>query len=127
MFWDLNPDLNFTHELIEKTLNLKTCIQNKIMITREQNRLGSTIESKLDFFFSTQQFESIKKLDKFDSDHYPLISKLKISGKTAKIKKNIILRKIDINEDKIKSILTNEEWSSNIITKTNQNILQKSL
>ena len=87
MFWDLNPDLNFTHELIEKTLNLKTCIQNKIMITREQNRLGSTVESTLDFFFSTQQFESIEKLDKFDSDHYPIISKLKISDKTTKIKK----------------------------------------
>ena len=65
------------------------------MITREQNKLDSTVKSTLDFFFSTQQFESIEKLDKFDSDHYLLISKLKISGKTAKIKKKIILRKIE--------------------------------
>ena len=110
LFWDLNPDCKFTPELIEKTLNLKCSLANKIMTTRVQKRVDEINESTLDFFFSSQQIQSLEKLEKFESDHYPIKAEIKITGMMRKTKKNLTIMKTVINETKIRDFIKNSEW-----------------
>ena len=51
-FCDLNPDLDFAPELIEKTLKLKFSEWNKYLTTREQMIKGKLNTSTLDYYFS---------------------------------------------------------------------------
>ena len=114
LFWDLNPDTNFPPEQIEKILSIKTWNQNKLITTRQQERLGNKIESTLDYFFSTQQIVNLERLDKFESDHYPIKIEWNTSGKMKKQKKSLTLNKLNINKDNIKAITDNEDWPSKI-------------
>ena len=47
-------------------------------------RLDVINESTLDFFFSTNQIQSLEKLEKYESDHFPILAKINIIGKTKK-------------------------------------------
>ena len=53
LFWDLNPDLDFTPELIEKTLKLKLSEWNKYLTTREQMIKDKLNTSTFDYYRKT--------------------------------------------------------------------------
>ena len=72
----MNPDNSFTIEKIENKLELKTNQLNKNIITREQRRKDKENRSTLDFFMSTHKIEHLEKLDKYESDHYPILTKI---------------------------------------------------
>ena len=55
LFCYLNPDLDFTPELIEKKLKLKFSKWNKYLTTREQMKKSKLNTSTLDYYFSNQQ------------------------------------------------------------------------
>ena len=123
LFCDLNPDSNFTAELVERTLKLKPNIQNKNIITREQERLDKRWISTLDFFFSTGKIQKLVKLDKNESDHYPLLSCIQLNNKTTKTTRMIKYHTIWVNDETIKCILDNEQWP----TKSDFNLNRKTL
>ena len=109
LFCDLNPDLDFIPELIEKKLKLKFSEWNKYLTTREQMIKGKLNTSTLDYYISNQQTLEVITLDKNESDHYPLQATIQIEGKMKKILTNITYSKIEINKESIKKILNEEK------------------
>ena len=125
LFCDLNPDLDFTPELIEKTLKLKLSEWNKYLTTREQMIKGKLNTSTFDYYFSNQQTLEVITLDKNESDYYLLLSTIQIEGKMKKKLTNITYSKIEINKESIKKILKEEKWPSITYPKINKHILWK--
>ena len=125
LFCDLNPDLDFTPELLEKKLKLKFSEWNKYLTTREQMIKSKLNTSTLDYYFSNQQTLEVITLVKNESDHYPLLATIQIEGKMKKRLTNITYSKIDINKEFIKNILNEEKWPSITYPKINKHILWK--
>ena len=125
LYWDLNPDKVFNPGLIEKTLKMKYPEMNDSIITREQIRDNTICTSTLDFYFSTQHVNELRRLDKNESDHYPLLAKVQIAGKMIKSKTNITFRRADINKISAKAILSNDQWPTSSWPKTNEYTLWK--
>ena len=96
---------------------------NRTIITREQKRLETTSESTRDYFFTNMQITALERLDKNDSDHYPLLINLQITGKTMKSKWKIAYSKLELNEDTIHSILENKDWPTTTYPNRNKNTL----
>ena len=69
LFWDLNPDKDFSPEAIKKTLKLNYSELNKNLITREEMIHSINWRSTLDYYFSTQYINQLITLDKNESDH----------------------------------------------------------
>ena len=120
----MNPDHNFTSELLKKTLNLKCHSQNIIIKTRQQKRLDTIRESTLDFF-STHQIQSLEKLEKLESDHYPIMAEIRITGKIRKRKKLIAIRQTVINEDSINNFITNTDWTTQFDIESKGQLMKK--
>ena len=125
LYWDLNSDKVFNPGLIEKTLKMKYPEMNDSIITREQIRDNTICTSTLDFYFSTQHVNELRRLDKNESDHYPLLAKVQIAGKMIKSKTNITFRRADINKISAKAILSNDQWPTSSWPKTNEYTLWK--
>ena len=92
------PDKIFTPEYAEKIMKLNIWELNRTIITREQKRPETTSESTLDYFFANMQITSLESLDKNDSDHYPLLMNLQITGKTTKSKWKIAYSKLEFKK-----------------------------
>ena len=123
VFWDLNPDKIFTPEYAVKIMKLNIWELNRTIITREQKQLETTSESTLDYFFTNMQITSLESLDKNDSDHYPLLINLQITGKTTKSKWKIAYSKHELNDYTIHSILKNKDWPTTTHPNRNKNTL----
>ena len=96
--------------MVEERLKLKAAYLNKNTITWEQVRLDNVKTSVLDFIFTSAEIKEFSKLEKFESDHYPIMIKTKMHTELSKVKKPIIKKiKIKMDQFAIKKILDKKE------------------
>ena len=114
--------------MVEERLKLKAAYLNKNTITWEQVRLDNVKTSVLDFIFTSAEIKEFSKLEKFESDHYPIMIKTKMHTEWSKVKKPIIKKiKIKMDQFAIKKILDKKEWPSSNNAEYNKSILYKKL
>ena len=114
--------------MVEERLKLKAAYLNKNTITWEQVRLDNVKTSVLDFIFTSAEIKEFSKLEKFESDHYPIMIKTKMHTEWSKVKKHIIKKiKIKMDQFAIKKILDKKEWPSSNNAEYNKSILYKKL
>ena len=76
-------------------------------------------------FFSTHQIQSLEKLEKLESDHYPIMAEIRITGKIRKRKKLIAIRQTVINEDSINNFITNTDWTTQFDIESKGQLMKK--
>ena len=123
IFWDLNPDRNFTIEMVKKQLLLETSKTNLNLITRKQKFKDNIIESWLDYLLSSNKITHTQTIENFCSDHIPILFKVMVDG-CIKIKSNFVIKKLIIDKKSVKIIIQNENWPDNII-KENESLIWK--
>ena len=83
--------------------------------------------STLDYYFSTQHINQLITLDKNESDHYPILANIQLNGNMKRNKKISKYIKLNINNESVKRILENENWSSISHPQINKRIIIKEL
>ena len=67
-------------------------------------------ESCLDYLFSSNKITVAKTLENFSSDHIPIKFKVE-TGKDKKVKSNMVLRKLVINNsESLKTLIQDDKW-----------------
>ena len=125
LYCDLNPNNKFTIEYVERRLKLSTIKTNKTTVTWQQERLGVTKTSTLDYIMSTNSFYNFKSFDKNESDHFPILAELNTHFSK---RKRILMRCVQtpIDKSKIWKILENKSWPTESSVNLNKTLMVKS-
>ena len=113
-YGDFNTNQYWKIGKIEEITKLKWSEQNRKMITREQSLKNKTVKTTIDYFLTTGSIKEITTIEKGNSDHIPIKTRIELDiTKQKKLRSYIYTHDFRTNEENITKLI-NSSWPEKI-------------